>query len=127
MFKRIGCVLSAFQMYFYGCVGVYLMVAISIERFLIFKNSTSVPRSSLSLKSSLLIVLTCILFGLLWPVLPLFGWSYYSLETSHMVRNIQYLNSFLMEYDYFISKKNIPNNNLFYLGEKFELLQLKQC
>ena len=98
MFKRIGCVLSAFQMYFYGCVGVYLMVAISIERFLIFKNSTSVPRASLSLKSTFWILLACILFGLLWPVLPLFGWSYYSLETSHMVRNIQYFNSFYLLY-----------------------------
>lgn len=26
------------------------------------------------------IILACILFGLLWAVLPMFGWSYYALE-----------------------------------------------
>lgn len=34
-FDKKTCVLSAFFMYFTGCTSVYLMVAISIERYLI--------------------------------------------------------------------------------------------
>lgn len=33
MFERIGCVISAFFMYFTGCTSVYLVSAISFERW----------------------------------------------------------------------------------------------
>ena len=31
-------------------------------------------------KTKILSIIACLLFGLLWPILPLFGWSYYTLE-----------------------------------------------
>jgi len=33
VFKKEGCIFSAFVMYFVGCTSMYLMTAISIERF----------------------------------------------------------------------------------------------
>ena len=83
IFKRVGCVCSAFTMYFVGCASVYLLVAISIERYLIFKSSMNKPH--ISSKYSVIILMICTILGLLWPIFPLFGWSYYSLETSYMV------------------------------------------
>ena len=88
IFKRTGCIFSAFQMYFTACASIYLLVAISIERYFMFKKGVNKP--FLSFKQSVSILIVCVLFGLVWTVLPLFGWSYYSLETSKMTCSVEY-------------------------------------
>ncbi len=82
-------------MYFVGCASVYLLVAISIERYLIFKSSMNKPH--ISSKYSVIILFVCTFLGLLWPIFPLFGWSYYSLETSYMVINSEFYYIFYYE------------------------------
>lgn len=37
---------------------------------------------SINTKTVLIVVLICVLGGVFWAILPLFGWSYYSLEGS---------------------------------------------
>ena len=85
-------------MYFIGCTGIYLMTAISIERqiycFKIIRKISLIKNlflryyainkplymKALTSKHKILSIVMCIVLGLIWPVLPLFGWSYYTLE-----------------------------------------------
>ena len=78
MFREIGCIVSGFIMYFTGNMGIFLMVVISLERFYIIHRPMGFSR--LKLKTSLYIIGFCALFSLFWCVVPLFGWSRYSLE-----------------------------------------------
>ncbi|RNA30626.1 melanopsin [Brachionus plicatilis] len=78
VFRYIGCVFSGFVMYFVGCLSIYLMMAISFERYHIIKNPFGV--SKVKIQTTYLSILICVLLALLWSVLPMMGWSYYSLE-----------------------------------------------
>lgn len=49
-----------------------------LNRYHILKNPFGV--SKVKLQTTYLSILICVLLALLWSVLPLFGWSYYSLE-----------------------------------------------
>ena len=100
LFDEVGCTIAGFIMYFVGCAGIYLMTAISIER------QACIPSTSYNLKSTsffdrywvissplclkeITVKVTmwsigaCFLLALIWPVLPLFGWSHYTLEGGH--------------------------------------------
>ena len=65
-------------MYFVGCAGIYLMTAISIERYYVIYKPMSIKK--ITFKFKIMSIVVCLLLGLLWPVLPLFGWSHYTLE-----------------------------------------------
>lgn len=78
IFHHFGCVASAYTMYFVGCTSIYLMAAISIERFYTIYNPMSMKK--ITYKNSILAVQICLIFGALWPTMPLVGWSHYSLE-----------------------------------------------
>lgn len=73
-----SCVFTAFMMYWIGCSSIYLLVALSIERLYIIYEPLSVRYVNRSLYVKA--VVACLLFGLVWPLLPLFGWSHYSFE-----------------------------------------------
>lgn len=79
IFGHSGCVLSAFLMYFVGCSSVYIMAAISVERFYTIYDPSSMKR--ITFKKSMLSVQICLLFGVFWPFMPVIGWSHYSLES----------------------------------------------
>jgi c-opsin len=74
MYGRVGCVVSGFIMYLTGTAGVYFMVAMSIERFMI------IYKRKLTNRVLALVISACIFLGLFWSILPIFGWSRYSLE-----------------------------------------------
>lgn len=78
IFGKFGCVFSAFFMYFIGCTSIYLMAAISFERFYIIYKPMSIR--NVNTRTNLLVILGCCLNGLMWAIFPLLGWSYYSLE-----------------------------------------------
>jgi r-opsin len=65
-------------MYFVACAQIYLMAAISFERYIIISNPYVVK--CMSYKMSWLIICICCLLGVVWAGAPLIGWSYYSLE-----------------------------------------------
>ena len=61
-------------------MGIFLMVAISLERLYVLKRPLEIRQ--LSIKTTGLLVLLCALYALFWCVMPLFGWSHYSLEVA---------------------------------------------
>ena len=77
-FGKIGCIVSGWIMYFIGTVGVYVMVAISCERFLIIYKPLMIKKITHNV--IYIIVGVCIFLGIFWSTLPIVGWSYYSVE-----------------------------------------------
>ena len=83
-------------MYFTGNMSTYLLCAISIERcrleiysinnflinlsfrYLVFSNQITLR--SITYKTCFLTILICVILSLIWTVVPLLGWSYYSPE-----------------------------------------------
>ena len=98
LFKRIGCILEGYIMYFLGCTSMFLMVAIAIERFvwvikLILEKIIkliSILRfyviykplnmRKIRFSTNIGVIVFCSLKGMFWATLPLFGWSRYTLE-----------------------------------------------
>lgn len=79
VFGKLGCTVTAFIMYFVGCTSIYLLTALTYERFMFLRDHMICVRSSNN-RNSYLKILICIFLGLFWSMLPLFGWSHYSLE-----------------------------------------------
>ena len=79
LFQEVGCQVSGFIMYFVGCSSIYFMTAISIERYYIIYRPMSVKK--ITLKYKLASIGLCLLFGIIWPIMPLIGWSRYTLES----------------------------------------------
>lgn len=65
-------------MYTVGTSGIYLMAAISFERFIIIYRPMSIK--GITFKSCYIMSGVCIFLGAFWAAMPVFGWSYYSLE-----------------------------------------------
>ena len=65
-------------MYFVGCTQIYLMAAISFERYLVINNPF--VTKCISYRMTCVIICLCCLLSLVWAGAPLIGWSYYSLE-----------------------------------------------
>lgn len=66
-------------MYFIGCTSVFLICAISYERYCRVKY-TKTQEDSNRIQSCFKIITICIFLGLLFSTMPLFGWSYYTFE-----------------------------------------------
>ena len=79
-FSKLLCQLLGCLMYFVGCMQIFTMAAISFERYYILKNPYDARK--LDNKIMIKIILICLLLSLFWSIVPLFGWSYYSLEDS---------------------------------------------
>ena len=73
-----GCFLSGFIMYWVGCLQIYLMAAISLERFVVIYKPFSLK--AITFKFSYIIMALCSFLSLIMAAAPLLGWSYYSLE-----------------------------------------------
>ncbi|RNA01884.1 melanopsin, partial [Brachionus plicatilis] len=78
IFGRNGCIFAGFVMYAIGCTSLFLLTAISFERFYIIYKPLSIKK--LDYRFSITIIAICALCGILWAALPIFGWSHYSLE-----------------------------------------------
>jgi c-opsin len=65
-------------MYWIGCTSIYLLTALSFERFYVIKSLLGLNR--MKRKYHVIIIVGCILGGFFWSALPLLGWSHYSLE-----------------------------------------------
>ena len=89
LFKEAGCIVSGFIMYFVGCAGIYLMTAISIERYYVIYNPMGIKQITLRLK--LAMISACLMLGLLWPALPLFGWSRYTFDGSLVSCTVEWI------------------------------------
>jgi hypothetical protein len=77
-FSKAICVLSGFIVYFLGLTQLYLLVAISVDRYIVI---TKPLQSALITKRvAVLSCIGCYVGGFFWAVLPLAGWSQYGLE-----------------------------------------------
>ncbi|RNA30611.1 rod opsin [Brachionus plicatilis] len=77
-FGRVGCHFSGVVMYIVGIIQIYLMAAISFERFFIIYKPMSIK--SISTNVILVVIAVCTFMGVMWAMFPYLGWSYYSLE-----------------------------------------------
>jgi c-opsin len=74
------CITTGFFMYFVGCSSIYIMCAISYERFYIVHRIEAFQK--LNQKYCMMIIAMCFALSLFWTSMPLFGWSFYSLESA---------------------------------------------
>ena len=65
-------------MYAVGCTSMYLMSAISIERYYVIHKPMNIKKVSYT--AVYFVVFVCVFLGLFWTVVPFFGWSHYSFE-----------------------------------------------
>ena len=74
------------------------MTAISFQRFYIIYKPFNFR--NVSFKVNIIIVTVCVLYGFIWALFPVIGWSYYSLEGSYTSCGVEWkkqsfnLNSF---------------------------------
>lgn len=80
IFDQWSCNFCGFVMYFVGCSGVYIVAAISIERYYIIYKPWLIENKTL--KDKLRWITICLILAVIWPIFPLFGWSHYTLEGS---------------------------------------------
>ena len=78
IWKQIGCDVSSWLMAVTGCSSVYIMVAISFERFYIIYKPMAIK--TMNKKVNYIVIGLSMLGGVIWATLPLVGWSHYSLE-----------------------------------------------
>lgn len=98
IFKPLGCHFSAFVMYFVGCSTIHLMTAISFERYYVIKNT--LINGAISEKTKIKIIILCLLSGFFWAVLPLLGWSSYTLEKSKTTCSVVWHEKSFLVYSY---------------------------
>ena len=65
-------------MYFVGCMQIFIMAAISFERYYSIQNSLK----KINKKTMIKVILLCFFVSIFWSLAPLLGWSTYSLEDS---------------------------------------------
>ncbi len=78
IFEKIGCYISAYLMYLVGCIQIYIMTAISMERYYIVRNLKILTNKTS--EQSIKVLIVCFFLGFMWPTFPLIGWSNYVLE-----------------------------------------------
>ena len=64
------------------------MVFISIERYYILKSAMNIK--NLNKKILLIAVCICLVCGLFWSLMPLLGWSHYTLEDSYISCSVEW-------------------------------------
>nr|BDI63177.1 xenopsin 1 [Peronia verruculata] len=72
------CAVDAFVVYFLSCTSIYLLAAISMDRYIIIVKP--IPALVVTQRAANFSIFLCFFFGFLWAVMPLFGWNEYSLE-----------------------------------------------
>jgi hypothetical protein len=88
-FGKLGCYWEAFLMFFIGCSTIFILTSISCMRFYIIKiphNSSLRVINRILMK---LILISCVL-GLVFSLMPILGWSEYSLEGAMISCSIEW-------------------------------------
>lgn len=73
--NRPVCIADGFSVYFLGLSSMYLLAAISFDRYIVIAHP---PASRhVTLQTASLAIGLCFLLGLVWSVMPLVGWNDY--------------------------------------------------
>ncbi|XP_069124365.1 parapinopsin-like [Argopecten irradians] len=76
------CAMEGFLVYVLGLTDLYLLCAISFDRYIVIAKPLSA--SKINHGVALLAIVGCWLGGTFWSVVPFFGWNYYHLELSNV-------------------------------------------
>lgn len=79
LFGRLGCTITAFLIFWSGSVTIYTLAALSHGHYESLKSQI-MGRKMPTIRQSCFKVFMCNLIALLWTLMPVFGWSSYSLE-----------------------------------------------
>ncbi|GFR69696.1 rhodopsin [Elysia marginata] len=76
--SKLVCDIDAFAVYFLGLTSLYLLAAISVDRYLVIVK----PYSDfvVTQRAANLAVSVCVILGFFWALMPLVGWNEYTLE-----------------------------------------------
>ena len=88
IFGRAGCLWYGFIMTFLGLNSIALLVAISLDRFIVMAKPLLTPY--ITPRRALVTIVCCALYALFWAVAPLLGWSAYDLETPYTSCSIRW-------------------------------------
>ncbi|CAH1776414.1 unnamed protein product [Owenia fusiformis] len=81
LFGSIGCKWEAFITFFLGLAGLYLLAAISVDRYIIILKPCSI--NCLTYRGAYLMIAFCVVISLLFSLMPLTGWNSYTLEAAN--------------------------------------------
>jgi hypothetical protein len=77
-FGKLVCYFEAFTVYFCGCASMYLLTFVSIDRFISISLPFEHQRLTKNFQRGCIAI--SLLIALFWSIVPLFGWSSYTLE-----------------------------------------------
>ncbi|ESO95853.1 hypothetical protein LOTGIDRAFT_64356, partial [Lottia gigantea] len=78
LFGTIGCTYEGFAVYFLGQTSMYLLAAISFDRYYVIAKP--LQASKITHRVATIAVLACYAGGFFWAFVPLVGWNEYTLE-----------------------------------------------
>ncbi|XP_070193485.1 parapinopsin-like, partial [Littorina saxatilis] len=78
LYGHNGCVFEGFTVYFLGLTSVYLLTAISLDRYIVIARP--LIGHLITHKMACVSIALCWLGGFLWAAAPLFGWNEFRLE-----------------------------------------------
>ncbi|XP_067671716.1 parapinopsin-like [Haliotis asinina] len=78
VFGHVVCVLEGFMVYFLGLTSMYLLAAISVDRYIVI--SKPLLSYKITHRVAAFAIAVCWLLGFFWAALPLVGWNQYDLE-----------------------------------------------
>lgn len=78
VFSEGICTLAGFLVYFFGLTQLYLLTAISVDRYIVITKP--LQSAMITKRVAVLSCVGCFVGGLFWSIFPLVGWSNYGLE-----------------------------------------------
>ncbi|XP_033748186.1 visual pigment-like receptor peropsin [Pecten maximus] len=73
-----GCVFEGFLVYFLGLTSLYLLCAISVDRYIVI--ALPLKNAMVNQRVAKFSIMGCYVLGFFWAMLPLLGWNSYQLE-----------------------------------------------
>lgn len=88
IWSKLICIFCGVVIYFIGCLQIFLMVSISYVRYyiLVAPINEHINNTNLVVGPSII----SISLSLFWSIVPIFGWSYYSLEDGYVSCSVEY-------------------------------------
>ncbi|XP_012938994.2 pinopsin-like [Aplysia californica] len=78
LWGELGCDIEAFIVYFLGLSSMYVLMAISFDRYIAI--SRPLLGTKITKKVAVISCGACYLLGFLWSIFPAFGWNEFTLE-----------------------------------------------
>ncbi|CAF0759611.1 unnamed protein product [Rotaria sordida] len=78
LYGKYLCYYEGFITYFVGMVGLYLLTALSLNRY--WKIVTPTKEKYVTFQTAYISIILSVLGGLFWALPPIFGWNNYKLE-----------------------------------------------